>query len=185
MTDEEIVNLYWERSERAISETDRKYGKYCHTIAYNILKNREDSSECVNDTYFKAWKSMPDCRPRRLMAFLGKITRTVALNKYDFYTAQKRGGSETSAALDELLECVSGDSDGNDVADEIFLRDVLNSFLGKLDDDSRNIFICRYWYMYSSKEIAAKYGFTVNKVDVSLCRARSILKSILIKEGLY
>ena len=184
MTDDKIVELYWERSERAISETQNKYGKYCYSIAYNILKNHEDTSECVNDTYFKVWNSIPDARPNKLSAFLGRITRNTALNMCEVYSAKKRGGNEIDIALDELLECVSGETEGDNV-EMMYLRDVLNSFIEKLGDESRNIFVCRYWYMYSSKEIAEKYDLTITKVDVALHRARKKLKDILIKEGLY
>ncbi|MBE6642866.1 MAG: sigma-70 family RNA polymerase sigma factor [Ruminococcaceae bacterium] len=184
MTDDKIVELYWERSERAISETENKYGKYCYSIAYNILKNHEDTSECVNDTYFKVWNSIPDARPNKLSAFLGRITRNTALNMCEVYSAKKRGGNEIDIALDELLECVSGETEGDNV-EMMYLRDVLNSFIEKLSDESRNIFVCRYWYMYSSKEIAEKYDLTITKVDVALHRARKKLKDILIKEGLY
>ena len=178
MTDDKIVELYWERSERAISETQNKYGKYCYSIAYNILKNHEDTSECVNDTYFKVWNSIPDARPNKLSAFLGRITRNTALNMCEVYSAKKRGGNEIDIALDELLECVSGETEGDNV-EMMYLRDVLNSFIEKLGDESRNIFVCRYWYMYSSKEIAEKYDLTITKVDVALHRARKKLKDIL------
>ena len=104
MTDEGIVNLYWDRNEAAITETDLKYGRYCFSISYNILSNKEDSDECVNDTYNAAWNSMPPQRPVILSAFLGKIVRNISLNRYKEITAQKRGGNQMELILDELGE---------------------------------------------------------------------------------
>ena len=106
MEDKKIVDLYWLRSESAISETKTKYGKYCHTIAHNILCNIEDSEECVNDTYLRAWNSMPQHRPSVLKTFLGKITRNLALNRYKTLSANKRNYGQVPLALDELQECI-------------------------------------------------------------------------------
>ena len=108
MEDSKIVQLYWDRSPDAISQTAKKYGKYCTSIARNILGNHEDAEECVNDMYMRAWNSMPDHRPSVLSTYLGKITRNLAFNQYKREHADKRGGSEISAILDELGECVSG-----------------------------------------------------------------------------
>lgn len=106
MEDRQIVDLYWARSENAISETERKYGRYCYYIAYNILHNNEDSEECVNDTYLNAWKAMPNQRPSKLSTFLGKITRNLSLNRWELYNAEKRGSGQIPLALDELHECI-------------------------------------------------------------------------------
>ena len=113
MTDEGIVSLYWDRDEQAITETDLKYGRYCFAIAYNILCNKEDSDECVNDTYNKAWNSMPPQRPVFLSAFLGKIVRNISLNRYKENKTQKRGGSQIELILDEL-GAVPSDMPGTD-----------------------------------------------------------------------
>lgn len=185
MLDEQIVDLYWARSEDAILETQIKYGNLCHSIAYKILKSTEDSMECVNDTYLKAWNSMPTQRPDRLSAFLAKITRNLALNKYEYYSASKRGGTQTELALDELMDCVSGNESTDSVVDEIFLTNILNNFLKSLSEKNRNVFVSRYWHMLSVKEIADKYGLKENYIRVSLYRSREILKIILEKEGIY
>ena len=132
MEDNQIIQLYFDRSEDAISQTAVKYGKYCHTIAYNILHNFEDSEECVNDTYWKAWGIIPPRRPKKLAAFLGKITRNLSLDKYRHYTADKRGGGEFSIALDELGDCVSSLGNMDDYTNEMVLVDTLNRFLASL-----------------------------------------------------
>lgn len=183
MEDNQIIQLYFDRSEDAISQTAVKYGKYCHTIAYNILHNFEDSEECVNDTYWKAWGIIPPRRPKKLAAFLGKITRNLSLDKYRHYTADKRGGGEFSIALDELSDCASlGSMD--DYTNEMVLVDTLNRFLASLSTEHRKIFMRRYWYISSVKEIADDYGITESKVKMSLLRSRNQLKAVLEKEGI-
>lgn len=179
MTDEEIVEMYWMRSEDAISQTRTRYGKVCRAVAYGILRDREDAEECENDTYLNAWNSMPPSRPARLLPFLSRITRNLALNRYDYRTAQKRG--EMTLALEELGECVSG---GGDMADGIFVTEVLNKFLRGLSEKNRDIFVNRYWFMCSVKEIAQKYQISESDVKVSLHRTRKMLKKILEKEGI-
>lgn len=185
MVDEKIVDLYCIHSEDAITETAQKYGKYCYLIAYNILRDAEDAQECVNDTYLAAWNLVPECRPSKLSSFLGKITRNLALNRYDYNKAQKRGGNQIDLALNELLECVSNNKSTGDIVDAMVLEDVLNSFLESLDERNRNIFVERYWYMSSIKEIAKKYNLTESNVKVSLYRSRKVLKLILAEEGIF
>ncbi len=185
MTDEKIVDLYWARSEEAISETQKKYGNLCRTIAYNILRSNEDSLECVNDTYLKAWNSMPVLRPSKLSAFLGKITRNLALNRYEYYVAQKRGGTQTELVLEELEDCISGKESTDSVVDKIFITNILNNFLRSLSEKNRNVFVMRYWHMLSIKEISEKYGMKESSVKVSLFRSREILKEILLREGVF
>ena len=184
MEDNQIVQLYFDRSEEAISQTAVKYGKYCHTIAYNILHNFEDSEECVNDTYWKAWGIIPPRRPKKLAAFLGKITRNLSLDMYRHYTADKRGGGEISIALDELGDCVSSLGSMDDYTNEMVLVDMLNRFLASLSTEHRKIFMRRYWYISSVKEIADDYGITESKVKTSLLRSRNQLKAVLEKEGI-
>ncbi len=121
MTDESIVALYWDRNEDAILETSRKYGNYCFTIAFNILSNKEDSEECVNDTYNKTWNSIPTQRPTLLQAFLGKITRNISLNRYKENTAQKRGGHRFEVVLDEIGEISSKEPSPEEAAEELSL----------------------------------------------------------------
>lgn len=183
MVDEKIVDMYWTRSEHAITETAKKYGHYCHSIAYSILRNHEDSEECVNDTYLGAWNSMPTQRPNKLAAFLGKITRNLALNKYEYYSAEKRGNCQITVALEELAECLSASNSTEEVVDIMILRDVLDGFLGTLDDEARNIFIGRYWFLYSIREISEKFRLSESKVKVSLYRSRVALRLSLEKEG--
>ena len=183
MTDEGIVSLYWNRDEQAITETDLKYGKYCFTIAYNILCNKEESDECVNDTYNKAWNSMPPQRPVILSAFLGKITRNISLNRYKENNAKKRGGSQLPLILDELGD-IASDMPGPD--DELIRKQMvqaINDFLKYLSADKRVMFIRRYWYFDSVKNICLRYGFGQSKVLVMLKRTRDKLAEYLKKEG--
>ena len=141
MEDNQIIQLYFDRSEEAITQTAQKYGKYCHTIAYNILHNMEDSEECVNDTYWKAWSAIPPSKPKRLAAFLGKITRNLSLDKFRRYKADKRGGGEMALALEELGDCVSSSEKTEEYVDEMFLVETLNQFLASLSTEQRK-YLC-------------------------------------------
>ncbi len=184
MEDNIIIDLYWERSEDAISETAAKYGGYCFSIAYNILSNKEDSEESVNDTYLAAWNTMPPRRPQILAAFLGKMTRYISLDRWKNRTAAKRGGGEVPLLLDELEECVTGTGS----VEEEYLRKELvrniNRFLEGLPETDRKVFMCRYWYMDTIEDIAERFGFTESKVTSMLHRTRGKLKKLLVKEGL-
>ena len=184
MEDQQIVKLYLERSEDAIGQTALKYGNYLHTIAYHILENQEDSEECVNDTYWKAWGIIPPRRPKRLSVFLGKITRNLSLDRFRRYTAEKRGGGEIMVALEELGDCVSDLGTGEEQFEKMLLTEVLNRFLASLAPEHRMIFMRRYWYVSSVKEIAEDFGITESKVKMSLLRSRNRLKEILEKEGI-
>lgn len=181
--DKQIIDLYWARSETAISETADKYGRYCHSIAFNILHSHEDSEECVNDTFFKAWKVMPPQRPNKLSAFLGTITRNLSLNKWEQYSAEKRGLGQVPLALDELQDCIPALENVEQVVDDLTLVELLNRFLSTLPKDRRKIFMRRYWYMCSIKEIADGYSISESKVKMSLLRSRNELKQLLEKEG--
>lgn len=184
MKDGEIVNLYWKRSEDAITETSKKYARYCHYISYNVLHNDEDAEECVNDTYMRAWNSMPMHRPNRLSTFLGKITRNLSINKYKGYTAKKRGAGQTSIVLSELDECVPSSESVEQAIDGMALADAINSFLATLSKTKRIVFMRRYWYLSPIKEIAEEYGMKENKVKSMLFRMRNELKLFLEKEGI-
>ena len=184
MEDNEIIQLYFDRCEEAIAQTAQKYGKYCHTIAYNILHNVEDSEECVNDTYWKAWGAIPPSKPKILAAFLGKITRNLSLDKFRHYTAHKRGGGEMSLALEELGDCVSSFENTDDYVDSMFLVETLNQFLASLPAEQRKIFMRRYWYVSAVEEIANEYGISQSKVKMSLLRSRNKLKQVLEEEGI-
>ena len=185
MDDVQILDLYWARSEHAIKETANQYGKYCYFIAYNILHNAEDSEECVNDTYMKAWEVIPPQRPNRLSTFLGKITRNLALNRHKFYSAEKRGAGNVVLALEELQMCVPnhGEESEEKIADDLTLTDALNRFLESLKPEPRKIFVQRYWYFSSVKEIAEDFGIGESKVKMSLLRTRKELGEFLAKEG--
>ena len=182
MEDRHIIDLYWERSEVAISETEKKYGRYCHYIAYQILYNDEDAKEVVNDTYLKAWNTIPPQRPDSFKAYLGTISRHLALNVYEKQHAQKRGG-QVVQVLEELSECIP-DNDSGDLSEATALRDVLNKFLWSLPYKTRNIFIHRYWYTSSVLEIAKEYSMKDGAVAMLLLRTRKRLKRYLQKEGI-
>lgn len=180
MEDQKIVELYWERSEEAIKETDLKYGKYCHYIAYRILYCTEDAEECVNDTYLKAWNTMPPQKPSKLQAFLGKITRNLALNRYEHMRAEKRG--ETVAQIgDEFWQCVP--SEETSMEDEVVLRERINGFLRTLSAEQRIVFLQRYFYFCSVREIAKQRDMTENHVKVMLHRLREQFKVYWETEG--
>ncbi len=184
MDDEKIVQLYWDRDQAAITATAEKYGGYCGTVARNILGNREDAEECVNDTWLNAWSAMPPHRPEVLRTFLGKITRRLSLNRYQQNTAEKRGGGETALVLDELAEVVSGQDGGaEEELDRQELVRAINGFLAALSDQKRDIFVCRYWYLESVGGIASRLGITENQVSVTLNRLRRKLRRCLREGG--
>ena len=183
MDDKRIVELYWSRSETAITETASKYGSYLNSISYNILANLEDAQECVNDTYHDAWNSMPPHCPSILSTFLGKITRRISIDRWRKMNAEKRGGGELPLVLDELEECVSGSECVEYEIEQKELAELINEFLSALPVTERRIFICRYWYMDSVKSIAQRFGFSQSKVASMLHRTRAKLRSVLEKEG--
>ena len=183
MDDKRIIDLYWERSERAITETSSKYGNYCYTIAYNILYNREDSEESVNDTYLAAWNAIPPKRPDILSAFLGKITRYISIDRWKNRTALKRGGGEVPLVLEELEQCISSK---RSVEEEYLQKELLkciNQFLANLPQTERKIFMYRYWNMDSIEKISKRYGYSSSKVTSMLYRIRGKLYKFLEKEG--
>lgn len=184
MDDSRIIELYWLRSESAIAETANKYGSYCRYIAYNILRSHEDSEECVSDTYLRAWNAMPPQRPNKLSAFLGKITRNLSLNRLEKQNAKKRGEGQTDLVIEELSECVPSPVSIEKAVDDILLTEILNGFLEGLAEDKRKIFMRRYWYLCSVKEIAADFNMSESNVKVTLFRLRGELKQILEKEGI-
>ncbi|WP_031474308.1 RNA polymerase sigma factor [Agathobaculum desmolans] len=184
MDDKQIIDLYWDRSESAISETANKYSKYCNSIAFNILHNNEDSEECVNDTYMRAWAAIPPQCPNRLSTFLGKITRNLALNRYDQYSAAKRGYGQMPLALEELQDCIPSANSVEQTIEDAALVEVINRFLADLPADTRKIFMRRYWYLSPIKEIADDYNFSESKVKMILLRSRNKLKQILEKEDI-
>lgn len=183
MDDAKIVQLYWDRNEQAIPATADKYGSYCTSIAKNILCNREDAEECVNDTYMNAWNSMPPHRPGVLSAFLGKITRNLSIKRYRHNTADKRGGGQATVVLDEIAEFVSDTDSVEQEMDRRELVKAMNTFLGTLSAEKRGIFLRRYWFFDSISDIASRVGMTENHVSVTLNRLRRKLHNYLLERG--
>lgn len=184
MDDLAIVELYWNRSETAITETANKYNGYCYSIAYNILANKEDSEETVSDTWLTAWNVIPPRRPSLLAAFLGKITRHISIDRWRVRTAQKRGGGEVAVALEELGDCVSGGVTPEQSVERKELVQSFNRFLDTLSETERSVFLCRYWYLDTVPAIAVNFGFSRSKVTSMLHRTRGKLRVHLEKEGL-
>ena len=184
MDDEKIIELYWNRRESAIKETSRKYGRFCFYIANHILRNKEDSDECVNDTYLQIWNTVPPQRPQSLKAFLGKITRNLALHKWEKRRAKKRGKDEITYVLEEMQECIPGQSNVECITEQLVLVDTINDFLACLDLENRKIFMARYFCFLSIKEIADQYHLGASKVKMSLFRSREKLKNKLEQEGI-
>ena len=179
MKDITIVDLFWNRDEAAIGAVREQYGKYCRKIAMNVLGSEEDAEECVSDAFLALWGRIPPARPQSLRAFLGKITRNIAVNRYRQNQSQKRGGGEMALVLDELSECLASPTS---VEEEILgheLRDSINRFLYTLSERDCNIFLSRYFYMDTVKEIAARYGCKEDYVRVVLSRTRNKLKNYL------
>ena len=183
MEDSKIIDLYWARKEQALAETDAKYGSYCRTIARNILRNFEDTEECVSDTWLHAWNSMPPQRPGILSAFLGRITRNLSFDRCKYQQAAKRGGGALPLALDELEDCASQDS-LEKAMDRKELAVAFNSFLESLPETERLVFLSRYWYLDPIADIAEHFGFSVSKVTSMLRRTRGRLRQALEKEEL-
>ena len=181
MDDQQIIDLYFDRNEQAITETDVKYGKLCHSIAYNILSNREDSEECVNDTYIGVWNAIPPTRPNNFMAFVCRIARNLSLKRLEFLKREKRS-ADVILSLDELSAVLPDERYAPDVSDEDVGR-LISQFLRTQKEDVRNVFIRKYYFFDSVKEIAERYSFTESKVKNMLFFTRNKLKDYLIKEG--
>ena len=185
MEDSRIVDLYWQRDETAIAETEKKYGKYCLSVARRILDDRQDAEECVNDTYLGAWNAMPPHRPAVLPTFLGKIARRLSLKKRRDRTAGKRGGGIVAESLDELEDCIPSGQRIDDALEGRELEAAVNAFLEGLPADERRVFLRRYWYFDSVREISVRYGFGESKVKMTLKRTRDKLRARLEKEGIF
>ncbi len=183
VTDEQIIEMFFARDEKAVSSASSKYGGVLAALCTNILGNFSDAEECVNDTYVKLWNSIPPARPEKFRAYALRIARNVSFDALKKKKAEKRGSGEMMLVLDELSECVSGkDSVEKEVA-AIQLQNDINIFLRILDEEKRNIFICRYWYAYSVKEIAKGFCKKESAVAVILCRTREKLKVFLEERG--
>lgn len=183
MKDIEIVELYLKRNEKAIVETQIKYGGYCYSISNNILNNNEDVQECLNDTYLNTWNSIPPNKPSILSTYLGKIIRRLSIDKYRKNHADKRVASEYAISLDELEECLSSGIDTKDMVDEKILIETINTFLSNLTKIERSIFVLRYFYFESIKEISDRFNYGESKTKMILKKDRDRLKEYLIKKG--
>lgn len=183
MEDREIVRLYLDRNTAALGETAAKYGNYCNSIAKNILGSAEDAEECVNDAYLNAWNSIPPHRPETLAAYLGKLTRNLAFDRFRRQTADKRGGGETTLVLEELSDCVSGTNSVEQEFDRKEFVQAINDFLIGLPQRKCQIFLCRYWYAYSIPEIAEKFSITEGNASVTLNRIRAKFKKFLAERS--
>lgn len=185
MDDNKIVDLYWKRSDTAIKETANRFGPYCFKIAKNILWDLEDSEECVNDTYLKAWAVIPPQRPNKLSAFLAKITRNLAINRLKERNALKRGAGEFEPSLDELIPFIPNSNGLEEELDINFLTAGINRFLKSQSREARSLFVCRYFYCDPIEDIAQQFGFSQSKVKSNLFRTRKRLKDFLEKEGIF
>ena len=184
MEDSKIIDLYWARKEQALEETDAKYGNYCRTIAWNILRNYEDTEECVSDTWLHAWNSMPPQRPGVLSAFLGRITRNLSFDRCKYQQAAKRGGGALPLALDELGECIPASGRVEHALEQKELAATIDRFLRTLPEKECNLFLRRYWYVDSISVIADRFGMKENTVKSILFRTREKLRKFLGEEGI-
>lgn len=183
MEDSQIVDLYWDRSEQAIAETDCKYGRYCFSIANNILPFREDAQESVNDTYLAAWNALPPARPAVLRTFLGKLTRRISIDRWRYLSAEKRGGGMIPAALEELAGCIPGGEDPAAAVEMKELAQHINEFLDTLPVTERQVFLMRYFELAPLTKIQDKYAMTGSRLRSMLHRTRKKLRRHLEKEG--
>lgn len=181
--DKNIVDLYWNRKDSAIVETSEKYGSYLFKISFNILYSKEDSEECVNDTYLKAWNSIPPNRPKLLKAFLGKITRNLSIDLYRKNRTKGRSG-EVEIAIEELEGVIPSSEDIFKTLDEKYLVEKINEFLESINRQDRKIFLLRYFYLHSSKDIEKLTDIKVSTINTILYRTRNKLRKHLEKEGI-
>lgn len=184
MEDQKIIDLYVKRDEKAIEKTADKYGKYCFSIAYNVLMSHEDSEECVNDTWIKTWNTIPPAMPECFRIFLGKITRNLSFDKYRYNHSEKRGGGVIGAVLDELEEVVAGSDSVEEAYERKILVEAINTYLHTLSKRDCNIFIRRYFYGEETKDIAQRYTIKESNVLMILSRTRKKLQQHLKEEAL-
>lgn len=183
LSDEKIIELYWDRDERAITETDRKYGRYLYAIAYNIIHDHPDCEECLNDTYLGTWNKIPPARPTAFQSFLSKIMRNIAIDRFRKNTAQKRIPSEMTVSLSELDECIAYDSD---IEEDRLVRELavmLNDFLAGLPKRRQFIFVCRYYYADRVSKIAQMLGLSEKTIRRDITLMKNDLKAFLEKGG--
>lgn len=184
MDDKKIIELYFARNQRAISETDRKYGQLCKKVSFAILSNYEDVEECVSDTYMAAWQAIPPKMPNYLGAWLAKISRNLSLMRLREKYSVKRGGGEMTLVLEELGDTFPAGDRVEQLYERKELAQAISSFLRNLEDEERNIFVFRYWFMIPVSQIADKLQCSQSKVKTSLFRTRKKLKAYLMQEEL-
>jgi len=184
MEDEKIIELYWQRSENAIRETEGKYGPYCRSIAMNLLQQHEDTEECVSDTWLSAWNAMPPQRPNYLRIFLGRITRNGALDRLREKSRLKRGGGLSALPLDELAECIPAPHTTESQLEDAEIARVISDWLRTLSAEKRQVFVRRYWYFDSESAICMRFGISRSKAASMLYRLRQELKAMLESEGI-
>ena len=183
MSDEKIVDLYWQRDEQAIKETDIKYKRFLLSLANNIVHDMCDSEECLNDTYIGAWNSIPPARPVLLQSFLATIIRRTAINCFNANKRQKRIVSEYTVSLSELEDFIADEGDMNAEMETKELAKLISDFLKNLPATERKIFILRYYYFYSLADISERFGFSQSKTASMLHRTRKKILAYLGKEG--
>ncbi len=183
MEDQQIIEMYLQRNENAVVHTERKYTKYCRTIANHILHIPEDADEAINETWLAAWNSIPPHIPECLQTFLGKLTRNISLKRVRSDKAIKRGADEVRVIYDEVAEWLRSDQNVEQQVSEQALAEEIEHFLENISDTERNLFVRRYWYMQSISEIAENHGFSESKVKSMLFRTRKKLYAKLKKEN--
>ena len=184
MEDRQIVRLFFARSDRAIAETEHKYGAYCRSIARNILQNEQDADECVSDAWLGAWNSIPPQKPEALGAYVAKLTRSKAIDRLRAVNRLKRGGGAVTLAIEELEECIPARGGVEDAVLRQELGEAVRRFVSGLGETERNVFLLRYWYACPVAEIAERLGFTQAKVKSMLLRTRKKLRAFLEREAL-
>ncbi len=184
MNDERIIELFFERSEQAIEELGKKYGRICYSVAYNILNNRQDAEECVNDAYLGAWNAIPPAKPNPLPAFVCKIVRNLSLKRYEQNTAAKRN-SRYDVAMEELEDCLASSTTIEDEIAQQELTKIIESFLDSLSKQNRVIFLRRYWFSDTYADIARQIGLTEKNVSVRLTRLRKELREYLLEREVF
>ena len=183
LDDKELIRLYFDRNELAVTETQRRFGGYLYTIAHNILGSVQDAEECVNDVLMRLWEHIPPAKPENVYAYFASVARSVACKRYKMKNAQKRGGGETAFVLDELADCCTDPDAVEQQIDGRSLRDAITDFLDTLKPEQQKIFVQRYWYVCSIDEIAEDLGISRSKVTVTLLRTRQKLRKHLEQEG--
>lgn len=183
MEDHQIIQLYWDRDQSAIAETDGKYGSFLHSLSWNILRSHNDAEECVNDTYLRTWNSIPPTRPTAFRAWLGRIARNLSLDRWKLSTAEKRGGAGADLLLGELEDCVPSPRDTEKTLEDQEIAALISTFLRTLTAENRWMFLRRYWYGESISDIARQLRCGDGRVKSALHRTRGALRRYLEQEG--